>query len=477
MKVTDEHPFHKEWDNRLKMVKAAANGEPAVKALRELVLPRLNPDDKSKAANEFYDSYLARAVYANFTGKTQSELVGIAFKKKPVIDLPPSYEPYQLNIDGTKTSLISHMQQTLACMMAESLVALVVDYPEVEGAVSKKTLEEQNIRPTIKRYGFESIVDFHFESIGSEMVLQHIVLTEDYREKIGEFEYDEGTQYRQISIDDGVVQVSIWRKKSHESDYSRYKGPFPIKDAKGNNWTRIPVIMSDLMPPLLEDIALVNLGHFRNSAEYEELCLMAGYAQPTLSGVTKDWIKFLKDNDVRFGNRSFVPLPEGGKYEFAQADSNSIPKEAMEHKEAQLTALGSRAVADAVAAKTASEILDNKAQKASDLYTLCETVSRMYESCFELFNRFTGENSEPVIEINTDFESSMLDMVMLNSIVSIWEKGLIPDSDILDLLKRKELIDPTKPDKEVIQEIQDSVLRMSMPEMDLDEDKDDTEDA
>ena len=57
------------------------------------------------------------------------------------------------------------------------------------------------------------------------------------------------------------------------------------------------------------DLAVLNIAHYRNSADYEESCFVTG--QPTVwaSGLTEAWVEDVLKGELRLGSFGGIPLP------------------------------------------------------------------------------------------------------------------------------------------------------------------------
>ena len=112
-------------------------------------------------------------------------------------------------------------------------------------------------------------------------MLVMVVLAEDYRITDDEFDHDMDTQYRVLRLREDGYSQQIYR------DEEPYTEEFYPRKADGTVWSQIPCIFvgsknndSTIDDAPLSDIADVNIAHYRNSADYEESCFLAG--QPTL---------------------------------------------------------------------------------------------------------------------------------------------------------------------------------------------------
>lgn len=78
----------------------------------------------------------------------------------------------------------------------------------------------------------------------------------------------------------------------------------------------------------LYDIAMINLGHYWNSAEYEDSVFWCGQAQPWISGLDEQWRDGMEKNAVYVGSRAPMMLSAGGSFGYAQPLLNRLVKEA-----------------------------------------------------------------------------------------------------------------------------------------------------
>ena len=92
MPVSDKHEDYLLMEDERKLVKAAASGERAIKALGPLALspPDINADGVFNAYR--YQSYKQRASYTNYTGRTKNGSSGAAFRNNPTVELPDRIE-------------------------------------------------------------------------------------------------------------------------------------------------------------------------------------------------------------------------------------------------------------------------------------------------------------------------------------------------------------------------------------------------
>jgi hypothetical protein len=438
-----------------KKIRDCIGGEESVKAAGEIYLPRPNRSDVSTEALMRYQDYKNRAVFYNVTRSTLNGLVGQVFAKKPMIKLPRGIQHLIENSCGSGVSLEQQSKKALQYTLAFSRCGLHVDYPRVEGQMTRAELEKNHFRPTINLYGPDEIINWRLVEDGAEEKLSLIVLYEGYCSMDDGFEVKFSPQFRVLRLDEaGEFVQEIWREHGQLTDYvfgsypkrKNFKPYEMIKprDSAGKYLTEIPFAFigsenNDAVPdlPNFADIANLNLAHYRNSADYEESAFITG--QPTLfiSGVDDDW-NDKQGKSISFGARRVITAPAGSSAELIQATSDGVHKEAMETKERQMVALGARLVEQRTVQRTAYEASNEEASKSSVLASTTRNVSAAYKKALTWCMLFSPIGSSGTIEfeLNTDFEISRMSPEQQKNVVELWTKGALTFSEMRSVLYR-----------------------------------------
>lgn len=440
-------------------VRDVVDGEAAVKGKGTTYLPQPNPTDESEQNRARYQQYLARASFLNATGRTMAGMIGIAFRRWPEVELPANLESLIENIDGTGVGLINQMQGCLENVLQVGGDGLLVDYPPTEGASSVADQREQGLQPTVTRYRAESIVNWRKDKRGR---LTLVVLHETAEEP-DEYSVSEVDQWRELYLDDaGRYAQRVWRK--NDKDEAEVVEGYPVYplDAGGQPWDEIPFVRVGAIDNAIEidraplyDLAVLNLAHYRNSADYEESVYFVGQPTFVFAGLDDDWIASQwKDGAVYVGARGVIPLPVGGSADLLQASPNTLAGEALKKKEDQMIALGARLLAPGEAVKTAEQSRSETAAAHSVLSLACDNVSNAYTKVLQWAARFAGADEGSIsVTIDTDFVGLMLDPNLVLAVVKSWQSGAIPKSDMFAAMRLLGLIDPAKTDEELNEEI------------------------
>jgi len=455
---------HADYDaNRCKweLCEDAAAGEDAVKACRHKYLPQPNAHDTSKENQSRYQSYVQRAVYYNATGRTLQGLLGLAFGEPPDLKLPAGMAEAEEDLSGTGLPFLQHAQATMAEVLKTARAGLLVDYPPVVAPVSVADQAAGAVRPTVTFYKATEIVNWRTMQRGGKTVLSMVVLKECHETPNG-FGVDEEDQYRVLRLD-ATYQVEIWRKQKSADgtklDWVVAESYTPLQ-GNGSGWTEIPFAFVgaqnndwtvDSAP--LYDIATLNIAHYRNSADYEDSVFMCGQPQYWIAGLSVEWRTHLEKNGVYIGARTPMLLPQNGSMGIAQAAPNTLAKEAMAAKEAQMAALGARLIQEVTSNKTATQVNSEDAIAHSVLSLCCTNVNMAYTKVIEWYANFANVTGTGELSIPTDFSSYQIDAQTLTALLAAVQAGRMPVADFWARLRAAGIIEATKTDEQIQEEI------------------------
>lgn len=448
-----------EYDNALyawNLVDDVCAGQERVKSKEAGYLPKPNPSDLSAENKERYEQYVLRAVFYNATGRTKDGMIGAAYRKDPVLKTPSDY--VLEDVDGNGVGIVQQSQSSLSAVLKRGRHGLLADYPEVNGPVSKADVNAGKYRASIIPINATQIINWRTAKIGGQHKLVLLVFREVASETTADgFGVKEINQYRVLKLGaEGYIQ-EIWRKIKEEwALFSKHT----MKDGAGHSWDEIPFTFigsnnndTVIDPSPLYDMAEVNIAHYRNSADYEDSVYLSGQPQPWMSGLSTEWREYLEEKGIYVGSRSPILLPENGSFGFAQAQPNTLSKEAMDQKEDQMVSLGARLIQPGTVAKTATESQGEQATQHSVLSLACSNVSDAYEKSLAWVARFMNVSGDIEFKINQEFVEVTLDPQFLTALVSAWQSGKIPESDLWALLKQYGVIDPEKTDEEIREEL------------------------
>jgi hypothetical protein len=449
---------------RWKVVRDVCADDEALRDPKNDYLPFLNRADTSDENIERNRAYRERAVLYGATGFTLAGLIGLAFSHQPKQALPEKLQYLLKDADGAGVSIYQQSQAALANVLGPGRHGLYTDF------------SSELKRPNVKAYFAEDIINWRHKIIGGKTVLSLVVLREDIQVEDG-YATNTESQWRELFLNDqGQCACRLWQLND-------VKEPVvvPVEDAEGRMVNEL--VLRSVKAPLdyipfefigsqnndasidaspLHSLAKVNVGHFRNSADYEDAAFMHGQSQFWISGLTEEWRDHLeKQQGMYIGSRKPMLLPEKGACGFAQAQPNMVAKEAMDHKEAQMVALGARLIDKKSAVKTATQS-EGEREASTSILALCvsnvsEAYQRAIRSCARYLDLTLGEK-EDLYEINQDFSTVSSDPLTITALVGAWQQGLMAKEDVRSYFRRQGTIDPERTDEQI-----DADLKKSPP--------------
>lgn len=457
-------------------------GSTAVKKKRETYLPKPNPEDISADNAARYNAYLTRAVFYNVGQVTLSGFVGSVFEVDPVISVPPLIEPVVKDADGSGVSLVQLAQKTEGEVLSKGRAGLRIDYPRVQGTITRKDQLDGKVRPTIHHYHPTDIINWRTKVRDSKTILTLVVLRESYEAYDDGFALDKSEQYRVLRLtDNDVYRQEIWRRVNGSLGNRPVEEFIPV-DSKGAVLNELPFTFvgsvnnaSDVDEPPMFPLCDLNIAHYRNSADYEESVYITGQATPVVTGLTEVWYEKVLEKRINFGSRGGIPLPENATADLLQMEERTAGFAAMEHKEKQMVALGAKLVETKQVQRTATETDADTANETSTLRTVTDNVSAAYRYALEWCTIFAGERTvfvdaktasddktAVVFSLNTDFNIATASTEEVNAAINAWQKEAISYTEMRQVLKRAKVA--YQSDEKAKQEIQS--MRMDDGEVD-----------
>lgn len=455
MPVSTKHPqyelYRPVWDKTRDAVKGAV----AVKDKRQVYLP---VPDSERADSKRYAQYLKRAVFTNFTGRTKNALVGAAFRKEPIYELPPVLEYLIDDASGDGLGLTQLAKDELSNLLECGRTAMLVDYPQADDNLSAEQVALLDLKAHIIPFTAESVINWKTDTVAGRRLLTLVVIAESYIEASDEFGHESKTQHRVLRLrEDGYTQ-QLYR------DEEPFTDEFYPRKANGSKWMEIPFLFvgsknndSTIDDAPMADIADVNIAHYRNSADYEESCFLTG--QPTLfitHSLSVDQWQEYNPEGIKLGSRSGHVLGETGSANLLQANPNNLAMEAMKAKESQMVAIGARIITDRGNNETAEGARIRFASENSVLGDVVGNLSDALSTCIYWAGEFMGApEGEYYAEINREFYDKTVDPQMIMAMTTLLDRQIIGTQDIFDRLKSAGLIDSERQLMDVQEELTD----------------------
>lgn len=421
------------------------NASVAAKAKRYLPMP--NESDQSEENKQRYRAYLTRAVFYNVTGRTLDGMVGQIFLIPPVIKLPTQLNGMLTDSDGNGLTLIQNAYRGVRHTLPFGRAGLFTDYPTKDSndPTTVSDLVTGTIQPMIKCIAPWNIINWQTRKINGKNVLSMIVFVEnvDNADDDG-FSVSQSKCHRVLRLDDSN-EYTLEDYQCDEGN-SSYKPQGPIKptDSTGKPFKYIPFTFigsenndAGVDKPPMFDLSVLNIAHFRNSADYEEASFMVGQPTVVATGLTKDWVEDVLKGKIPLGSRAGISLPVGADAKLLQASPNQMPLVAMQEKEDQMVAIGAKLVIQKRVQKTATEAIVDSSSESSVLANVANNVSAAFRFAIGVACEFVGADKTKIdFILNTDFELNRMTSDDQSKLVADWQKGAIAGSEMRAALRK-----------------------------------------
>ena len=422
----------------------------------------LNPQDKSQDNEIRNQQYRQRAIFYAIAMQTVQGMVGTIFSKDPVLRVPDSLAYVARNVDGANTSIYQQSQGVADDVIRKSRAGLYVSFPDTGGVVSQADLIEGRVAATIHRFEPEQIINWRTQTEQSQTRLRLVVLKE-IREKIDRYTVDTYTFIRELFLYGGVYRERHW---SDENGSLQVVADLTPTDAQGRTWEYIPFMFvgaenndEKVDRPIMLPMVEVNIGHYRNSADWEDSVWYSGQPQPWMSNVTASHLEMMRENGMYVGSRQMIAVPDGGTFQFASPPPNPLVRQAMQDKVEMMIQLGARLMQPGSAPRTATEAAGMRETQHSVLSLIAANVSEAYTQALQWVGRYMGVADGPEMDeiaygVNQDFVRADANPQELQAIMTGWIQGSVPLSDYVDYMQKRGFFDTEKATEEYAEDLQ-----------------------
>lgn len=444
--VDARHKDYEKYAKKWKRVRDVASGQDAVHEAGELYLPKLRDQDRAE-----YLAYVKRAGLYNATWRTMSGLLGMMFRKPPQVDMPPVVVDYASDIDMAGTSLDAFSRKITMEILGPGSVGVMVDHPKVGNVsgMSVEAAESQGLRPMMKCYKRETIINWEYARVRNYWVLSKVVLEESVDEPDGEFKRRTTKQWRVLDLDDSnLYRQRLFRKSSDKgTDFTLIDEFYPLMGGSPMEFVPFYIVGvdgvdSDIDEPPLIDLVDLNLAHYRTNADYEHGCHFTGLPTLFLSGfVNEDG----STPTFYIGSQSAIvsPHPDAkGQYiEFTGAGLSAL-RENLDRKELQMAIIGARMLfAEKKGVEAAETAAIHRAGENSVLASIAMAISEGLEKALSVLAEWAGTPYDIVYQLNRDFNPAMIGAADVTAYMKAVQAGLMSEQSFYELLQRTDVVD------------------------------------
>ena len=453
--ISDTHPDYNKALPQWERMRDTIAGQDAVKGKTTLYLPPLNDDDiepSSGKVSSDYQIYLDNAEFYNAVGLTHSAFLGMIFRKPSRIGDSEEIGENDLlkNVDLEGTDIENFTMDITEEVAKVGRVGILYDFPTVEemGEISVEESNALGIRPYLKQYNAESIINWKFKNVNGVRKLISVVLKEEVEEDPDDpFDHTIVCQFRALLIDESGFYVQRVFDEAGKELEEQSNDNIMMNGVK-LDYIPLTVINAgsiglDIEKPPLLDLADTNITHYRASASLGACIHMFGRITPLYYVPAQHWKEFVKTKK-QYGVTKDITIPttgdgakaEGGFLE-PKADFTPIVNQ-MERLEARMAAQGARALRPQKSGVEAAETVGlDMMSELSTLGAIANNVSiGLTMSVSWLLDEFT------LVQLNTDFLTKPIDAQMVSQLLASVAAGNMSQEQFIDAMIRGEAIVP-----------------------------------
>jgi hypothetical protein len=458
--IDSTHPNYALTIASVQLVRDALEGEPVIKSPLKLLtyLPNtVSVSIPKKEREAIYELYAMRAEYDNIPANTLESLIGAITRQKN------TYEGIDRmlldDVDGDGLSMDELIKITCSELLAVRYCGFLAEHTDLASLgfdtnrLLIDTAKKLNLRPSIKQYARESIVNWDFKRINGVLQLAYVVLKEQERVALtGSLETENITSYLLLALDENgdyfqqrYTENTIanggktWSDKVFPTSTTGMFKYIPFEFCKLGDYPK-GVIPKDC--GYIYRIATKAVYRYQINADMKQVLWYNGAPITYSTGWDSQSFEQYKEmtglDYIDSSPAAHIPLPTGStvgqldwKAEtsayFVYLDKNAREIEALggifdtERQSGDETATG-RAIDAAEETGVLSNLLTN----------VEKTLTRMVQYA----SMFRGVESTPKITINREFTAMKLSPQERGAITNERDAGLITDQEALRQLKR-----------------------------------------
>ena len=427
MPVDSKHPLYQKRVGQWEIMRDCYEGEDAIKGKGEKYLPRATGSTPYQ-----YEAYKTRARWVNYVGRTLNGLHGLMFRRNPVLSCPEEFRKSGIveNADRRGRSLNQFVADSVHDMMITSFGGFLADLPAAESGISVLEAERRQLRPYMRYYAAESIINWRTDIVDSIEKLTMVVLREEFElPDVDEFAHEKGVRYRVLELKDGIYRQRIITKVGDLTDERIV--PVVVRGG-GIDYIPFSFAPSDKPDrPMLMDLAWCNIGHYQKSADYENGVHLTTIPTGYVTGHGQDTDEATGEREIlNLGGDSFLMFPEAeakvGTLVYA-GEGLTHSEKALEMAMSEMAVLGSRLVSpDKNVSETADAAKIHRAGENALLATFAKNVSDCVTRALSWISEWMGIEGTLRYDLTTDYDTLSFDANALNALANLDYKMPLP---------------------------------------------------
>lgn len=454
--INTRHSDYLDYQTEWETIEDVIEGQKRIKEMGREYLPKLESQSQQQ-----YENYKERALFFNATGRTIEALLGMVFRKEPIIEVPSNIEQIEDDLSLKDETKIGFGKRLLRTTISKGRAGILVDFPRVEDNDVRTRAEAQRNGefPYVTLYDALEIENWHVQREKGNTELKALILHEEFENQDGYFGGDTEEQKRLLELTDDaegfegqeVYRQQVWRRSADdqsESGWHLVEDVVPVMG--GEPLTEIPFFFcgvndttSELNSPPLLDLVNVNISHYRSWADLEHGAHFTALPTPYVVGGDAD------EMSLAIGPSEWVIIEnEEGEVGMLEYDGKGLDqlRNVIDDKEEMMADLGARLVMQVEDPSDAQETIQLKQQgQNSILANIVDTANMAYERALNMMGRWASggstEDPDATVQFNKDFFPSAIEPDLFKQLLAAKQQGRITTETFINNLKQGEIID------------------------------------
>ncbi len=383
-----------------------------------------------------YNKYLSNAYFLGVTGMTVVGLSGLISAKKPMKEIPSLISYMDLNVNGKGQTLRDFSDEAVKEAFTTVWSGVLVARPTTPEGTSRKGEEDQNLRPKLLHYKFESIINWDYEVINNVEKLSLLVLKESTTTRDG-FKIETVDQFRVLELINGVYNQSLYDKDAKL-----------IEEAKpvifnGNQSNEIPfywIKAGTETKAVIDDLVDCNFEHYNIYADYGSKLHYSSFIIYTENTDNQNASNLVIGNAVKWTG------PIDGQFGILQPDGNADSHRiALQDTELRMSALLASILkprtsgAESAEAKSLDQVTQNTVT-ASVAITVGDAITKG----LNFSSKIMGGSEDAMYLPNTDYDPTQLNSQLFSVMLAARMSGDMSAETLYENMQQGEIANPDR---------------------------------
>lgn len=435
-----QHEDYADYSPKWDKCSDAIEGEDAVHEAGEEYLPKLSGQSKTD-----YEAYVKRAPFYNATARTIDGLVGLLFRKDPMLEAPAAMQDLIDDMTLTNCDFNEFAEGITREIVGIGRMGVLVEYPQVATAgMTQAQASQLNLRPYCTTYDADCIINWREQRVNNIMQPTMVALSEEVTVYANEFEAVEVDQIRALLLIDGVYLQRVYQQDNKKEWVQVGDDIIPLMNNAALNY--IPFVCFNAngntlgigKPPLM-DLVNLNLSHYRTTADLEHGCHFTGLPTAIVSGYQAE-----TGEKLSIGSSSAWIFPDpAAKASYLEFTGQGLGalENRLAAKEAGMAAIGARMLAQEKSSAEASQTVRMRHMgESAVLSSIGGMVSAGLTRVLAIMAQWSGVSDAVKVDLNNDFVDVSLSAQELTAMVGAWQAGAMSLDTLLYNFKQGEYI-------------------------------------